>query len=311
MRMYDPRVGRFLSVDPLQKTYPYYTPYQFAGNMPIWSIDLDGLEELKANTVANVIRDIKGNIITKPTVVNASASSVDAIPGVTRLNSGQVEVNPGLFDQKDPNFNTFTWQQVNGKDFFIQQTNTPIGQDATGVAPPKTNLEQNNNDVPGVNNKPTTVITPVNHRDVINQTLTRNINFISGQPQFATDNDKTTVNQVAANAPNRSITGKPTTTTSGNTTTTAQTANRVRSIITIDQRTDIYNTDYGRDLMDKRYQLLRGQLIKAGVPAGNIRRGTTLFNQDESTMGGNTNQTIFQVQTTRTQTTTGTTTTTQ
>ncbi|HTL09870.1 MAG TPA: RHS repeat-associated core domain-containing protein, partial [Chitinophagaceae bacterium] len=61
-RIYDPRVGRFLSVDPLFKGYPWYTPYQFAGNMPIWAIDLDGLEEMKANSVANVIKDIEGNI---------------------------------------------------------------------------------------------------------------------------------------------------------------------------------------------------------------------------------------------------------
>ena len=44
MRIYDPRLGRFLSVDPLTKDYPYYTPYQFAGNSPIKFIDLDGLE---------------------------------------------------------------------------------------------------------------------------------------------------------------------------------------------------------------------------------------------------------------------------
>lgn len=44
MRIYDPRVGRFLSVDPLTKSYPFYTPYQFAGNNPILSIDVDGLE---------------------------------------------------------------------------------------------------------------------------------------------------------------------------------------------------------------------------------------------------------------------------
>jgi len=44
-RIYNPRLGRFLSVDPLSKSYPWYTPYQFAGNKPIWAIDLDGLEE--------------------------------------------------------------------------------------------------------------------------------------------------------------------------------------------------------------------------------------------------------------------------
>jgi len=43
-RIYDPRVVRFLSVDPLTKGYPMLTPYQFASNSPISGIDLDGLE---------------------------------------------------------------------------------------------------------------------------------------------------------------------------------------------------------------------------------------------------------------------------
>jgi RHS repeat-associated protein len=44
MRFYDPRLGRFMSIDPLAKKYPYYSTYQFAGNMPIKYVDLDGLE---------------------------------------------------------------------------------------------------------------------------------------------------------------------------------------------------------------------------------------------------------------------------
>jgi len=44
MRIYDERLGRFLSVDPLAEDYPYYTPYQFAGNSPIELIDMDGAE---------------------------------------------------------------------------------------------------------------------------------------------------------------------------------------------------------------------------------------------------------------------------
>ena len=44
-RIYNPSIARFLSVDPLTQSYPWYTPYQFAGNTPIWAIDLDGLEE--------------------------------------------------------------------------------------------------------------------------------------------------------------------------------------------------------------------------------------------------------------------------
>jgi len=45
MRMYSPWARRFPSVDPLFAKYPYYTPYQFTGNNPIWAIDIDGLEE--------------------------------------------------------------------------------------------------------------------------------------------------------------------------------------------------------------------------------------------------------------------------
>jgi len=45
MRLYDPRAGRFLSVDPLAAKYSYYTPYQFAGNTPVQATDLDGKEE--------------------------------------------------------------------------------------------------------------------------------------------------------------------------------------------------------------------------------------------------------------------------
>ncbi|MDH5414965.1 MAG: hypothetical protein OEW87_12570 [Flavobacteriaceae bacterium] len=44
-RIYNPAIGKFLSVDPLTSSYPWYTPYQFAGNQPIWAIDLDGLEQ--------------------------------------------------------------------------------------------------------------------------------------------------------------------------------------------------------------------------------------------------------------------------
>jgi len=44
-RIYDPRLVRFKSVDPLMKSYPWYSPYHFAGNNPIHNIDLDGLEE--------------------------------------------------------------------------------------------------------------------------------------------------------------------------------------------------------------------------------------------------------------------------
>jgi RHS repeat-associated protein len=47
MRIYDTRLGRFLSQDPITKEYPDLTPYQFASNRPIDGIDQDGLEFVK------------------------------------------------------------------------------------------------------------------------------------------------------------------------------------------------------------------------------------------------------------------------
>ncbi|MBX3256096.1 MAG: RHS repeat-associated core domain-containing protein [Chitinophagaceae bacterium] len=43
-RVYEPRLGRFLSVDPITHYYPFYSPYHYAGNNPIYAVDLDGLE---------------------------------------------------------------------------------------------------------------------------------------------------------------------------------------------------------------------------------------------------------------------------
>jgi|GEM_PF-4586174 len=50
-RIHDTRLGRFLSVDPLEADFPWYTPYQFAGNKPIWCIDIEGKEDGIATTL--------------------------------------------------------------------------------------------------------------------------------------------------------------------------------------------------------------------------------------------------------------------
>jgi RHS repeat-associated protein len=45
MRIYDSRLGKFLSVDPISKDYPGIGPYVYAENDVVRSIDLDGLEK--------------------------------------------------------------------------------------------------------------------------------------------------------------------------------------------------------------------------------------------------------------------------
>jgi RHS repeat-associated protein len=65
-RIYDSRIGRFLSMDPLTQKYPWYSPYQFAGNLPIWAEDLDGLEPKYAHSIiTNEQKHYSGKIMYK------------------------------------------------------------------------------------------------------------------------------------------------------------------------------------------------------------------------------------------------------
>jgi RHS repeat-associated protein len=89
-RLYTPRESRFISVDPITAQYPWYTPYQFAGNKPIAAVDLDGLERY---IVINRIDATNGRVVSTQiytarnirdnTLMNFRATSSAAIQGVT------------------------------------------------------------------------------------------------------------------------------------------------------------------------------------------------------------------------------------
>ena len=67
MRIYNAALGKFLSIDALTKEYPWYTPYQFAGNKPIKFIDIDALEEGEraAKAAAALVKSTSEMIDTK------------------------------------------------------------------------------------------------------------------------------------------------------------------------------------------------------------------------------------------------------
>jgi len=52
-RMYDPRVGRWLSGDPKQHKYPFDSPFMFTGNNPIIMVDPNGEEKVVVAGVQN------------------------------------------------------------------------------------------------------------------------------------------------------------------------------------------------------------------------------------------------------------------
>src|SRR6185312_4826072 len=88
MRIYDGRLGRFLSVDPLAKRYPWLTPYQFSENNPIRFTDLDGAEIFDPLT-RWFTTDAAITITTKPT--SAKAKVYGAIMGVSGSVQGVVQ----------------------------------------------------------------------------------------------------------------------------------------------------------------------------------------------------------------------------
>jgi len=81
-RIYNAGIGKFLSVDPLTKKYPWWTPYQFAGNMPIKYIDLDGLEPANNPIDNKNVRAAKADVLTMASASN-SQNELENFPNCT------------------------------------------------------------------------------------------------------------------------------------------------------------------------------------------------------------------------------------
>jgi RHS repeat-associated protein len=130
MRMYSQMEREFPIPDPLivnGQKYAWYSPYQFAGNKPIWKVDIDGLEEgggsvgleipLRKMTFRELIRNIKVKVFgtlgiqlgedTKATAeaeVNYSKEEGFGAKGGVELEQGVPGSNYNLETQTKPNY---------------------------------------------------------------------------------------------------------------------------------------------------------------------------------------------------------------
>jgi RHS repeat-associated protein len=52
-RMHDPRVGRFFATDPLERSYPWNSPYAFSENRVLDGLELEGLEYISFHHYTN------------------------------------------------------------------------------------------------------------------------------------------------------------------------------------------------------------------------------------------------------------------
>ncbi len=62
-RVHDPRLGRFMSVDPLAPEYPWNSPYAFSENRVIDGVELEGLEYLDSDDAR--VQAIDGKLVLK------------------------------------------------------------------------------------------------------------------------------------------------------------------------------------------------------------------------------------------------------
>lgn len=63
-RTYDPRLGKFLCVDPLAMYYSWLNNYHSARNNPILNIDLEGLEPYSSHNIRGRKKTLINNKIT-------------------------------------------------------------------------------------------------------------------------------------------------------------------------------------------------------------------------------------------------------
>jgi RHS repeat-associated protein len=124
MRIYDPRLGKFLSVDPVTSEYPMLTPYQFASNRPIDGIDQDGLEWKPVTNADGNITDYTwsgfnadgrapagtvsgGAIVRDGTVYNFSSTSVGNLHtgGLSIDDGSNIRINATIWSGGNTSYN--------------------------------------------------------------------------------------------------------------------------------------------------------------------------------------------------------------
>lgn len=147
MRVYDGRLGKFLSVDPLTKSYPWNSTYAFAENDVLRNIDLDGGEKLQ-KTNCFVSLQYKPVFRTPNVLTAASNAAHNGIAMAWNLTLGgawdlgghvqnfTADLIDGKYNNLDPLWEFNEWQN----DVVRYHTNTPVKQQAQDFANVATDL---------------------------------------------------------------------------------------------------------------------------------------------------------------------------
>lgn len=91
---------RFVSVDPLAGEYPFYSPYQYASNKPIVSIDIDGLESGNDTGSQTPVGEDGVPITSLPTVeITAKAGGIwNGLSKQAKISASEQEISKAWYD---------------------------------------------------------------------------------------------------------------------------------------------------------------------------------------------------------------------
>jgi len=149
-RIYDSRIGRFLSVDPLSSNFPWNSSYAFAENRVIDGGDLEGKEWEKKtfvdpNGVTNVTYTVKLKVVNNSKLLSVRLDQENIMMGVKQT----FESSLTQFD-KDNNIQynavleyEFVDKESDAGDFYMVMTDLPKGRGRLGRVSEIGNTEQN------------------------------------------------------------------------------------------------------------------------------------------------------------------------
>jgi hypothetical protein len=111
MRVYDPRLGRFLSVDPLQKKFPNESNYIFVSNSPLLYADKDGKEKIVTTIDKSGHKTIVKQVNPRYVEFHASYTKLNwpDIPGTSfNIGAKQSVYENYVIDLSNPKNNTYS-----------------------------------------------------------------------------------------------------------------------------------------------------------------------------------------------------------
>ncbi len=85
-RIYDPRISRWLSVDPLQAKYPDETPYLYTGGNPIYFADPDGKDRIDYYKIITNKGTVQIKVVTEHAFKAEAQSNYGGLPDLVKFN---------------------------------------------------------------------------------------------------------------------------------------------------------------------------------------------------------------------------------